>query len=88
MAASPEALEYLSSAQALLQQNRLDEAESAYRHALFINPELAAAYVGLADISLAQGQTDDATMYYEQAFHFDPQNAILCYNRTGDCSAP
>lgn len=46
----------------------------AYLRATELNPENAAAWVGLADLEMAAGRTEDARFAYEQALEADPNN--------------
>lgn len=54
---------------------RLLEAESAYRHALAVEPDLAAAHNNLGTLLQAQGRLQDALACYQRAIALTPQYA-------------
>jgi Tfp pilus assembly protein PilF/ADP-heptose:LPS heptosyltransferase len=75
-----QALRHIHSAHALQTDGQWDDAMIEYRNALFLEPELPVAYIGLAEIYHALGDLDEAVIYYEQALVFAPNDGETHYN--------
>lgn len=75
-----------------LRENRLDEAEKAFRDALAISPEMVGARVGLAACAYTRANLDEARRLVQQVLGEDPRNAQalglqgLIYWREGNMS--
>jgi tetratricopeptide (TPR) repeat protein len=52
-----------------------NEAESAYRKALDINPNYERAYINLGNVYLSKGEIDKALIAYEKTLSLNPQHA-------------
>jgi tetratricopeptide (TPR) repeat protein len=72
---------------ALLQLERLDEADAAFRHVLETDPENVPALRGLGDLSRRQGALAEAMDYYKAALLRDPHDPGL-QRAIDDLSAP
>ncbi len=55
-------------------RGQLEEAEQAYGEALYLNPQLLAAYLNLADVKRARGRDDEARQLLLQALEIAPEN--------------
>ena len=66
---------------ALQQQGRLDEARTAYRHVLRLEPENAAALILIGSISIATNDPSTALDLFARAIRTDPKNALLHVKR-------
>ena len=62
---------HLNLAAALLERERLEEAESNFRSAIRIRPGMARAHSGLGDVLARRGALDEATAAYELALQID-----------------
>ena len=58
----------------------LAEAESRYRRALEINPDLVSAQQGLASLLLQKGKTDGAAKLFRQSVRLRPEDPLLRRN--------
>ncbi len=74
---------YANMADAYAGMQRFEEAIDHYRHALDIDPEYIAAYLGLGRTSQARGQYDSAERIYKLALESDPRNESV-YNHLGN----
>lgn len=66
--------EVMAQAQRRLAAGDTAAAVTTYRRATDLNPESGPAWVGLADLLMAMGRTEDARFAYEQALEADPDN--------------
>jgi tetratricopeptide (TPR) repeat protein len=67
---------------ALAQQKRWSEAIAAYRQALAIDPQLWTAYRNLAEALEQQGQLEEASEFWYQAFQRAPEQATPAQHLT------
>jgi len=67
-------VEVVAQAQRRLAAGDTAAAVTTYRRATELNPQSATAWVGLADLLMATGRTEDARFAYEQALEADPDN--------------
>ena len=70
----------------LLEQGKFDEAESAYRRALRIEPGLADTHYRLGLACQRQGKIDDAVIAYQQTIAIAPDHG-LAHSGLGDIFA-
>jgi tetratricopeptide (TPR) repeat protein len=76
-----------------LAQNRLDEAEKAFKRALVLESALTPALAGLGQVSLRRKNMKEAAEYYEKAVEGAPENLLYrrellkIYRATGDKDA-
>ena len=56
-------------------ENRLPEAEHAYRQALALDPEFVEAWINLGLVSLLQGRPTEAATCQREALRLDPESA-------------
>ncbi len=81
---------YISYGEALLRNNELSNAETAFRKALTLDPNLSHAYVGLAQIEYTQKAYKPAIANLQKAINMNPRHreafALLaaCYRQLGD----
>lgn len=71
-----------SFADALLGASRLSEAESEYRNALLINPDLFAAQLNLGTCLDRQGRVEDSILAFRRASQIDPDSALSHANQS------
>lgn len=70
---------WLQWAQALVRQNKMEDAIEAYRQAVALNPSSAAVYYELAEILVRQEEWKDAKVACQQAVELDPDLAEAYY---------
>lgn len=61
----------------LLEQGKLDEAETCYEQALRIQPDYVDGLVGLGRVSLGQNRGPQAVPYFRQAVKLQPESARI-----------
>jgi tetratricopeptide (TPR) repeat protein len=76
-ASNPEAQYYLG--QTLKEENRLDEAASAYQDAIRNDKDMSEAHAGLGLVRLAQGNPAEATASFKQAINLNSGNSTAHY---------
>jgi tetratricopeptide (TPR) repeat protein len=69
-----EALKYLVLGQKLQSENLLPQAEECYRQAIASNHQLWEAYQSLADLLIAENQSEEALAVYRQGIEHNPKN--------------
>ena len=74
------AIEFYNQAVLFHQNNRLSEAESAYRTALKLNPGFAEAYNNLGNVLKDQGRQKEALSAYRKALKIYQDHPILLNN--------
>ena len=62
---------------ALLEMDRIDDAETDYRRVLERDPSQAAARFGLGRISYARGEFETAIAFFEQALLHQPEGSVI-----------
>jgi tetratricopeptide (TPR) repeat protein len=65
---------------AFIELKRLDDARSAFEHALEIVPQFAPALVNIGNLHLEAGDADEAIRYYERAVRSDEDYALAHHN--------
>jgi len=58
----------------------LDKAESAYRRAIELDPQLACAYTNLGNLRYRAGSAEDALVLYQKALDLEPDQPEAHYN--------
>lgn len=69
--------QWLEEGDRLWSENKLEDAEQAYRQAIAADPETAAAYARLGGLLLSQNYNQEAVEAYQNAIMHDPENARL-----------
>jgi hypothetical protein len=70
------AAEIMAQAQRRLAAGDTTAAVNTYRRATELNPQSAPAWIGMAELLMATGRTEDARFAYEQALEADPDNQV------------
>ena len=93
---SDNAIAHLNLGNALLQEERVDEAIVHYQQALQIKPDFAQAHYDLGNAFFQKGRTDEAIVHYQQALKIKPDylkarlnlgNALLQEGRVDEAIA-
>jgi tetratricopeptide (TPR) repeat protein len=70
----------IDEAEKALSPEEAEKAASAYRRALSLDPQLAAAHTNLGNLAYRQGQRGDARESWERALDLDPEQPEARYN--------